>query len=67
MAGHGRAEKIRGAPLAFLSRLKLPFPPLSNACDAGYVLPRATRFLKFLNFRVISSINQNPTFEWFPL
>ena len=24
------------APLAFLSRLKLPFPSLSNACHAGY-------------------------------
>ena len=26
----------RGAPLAFLSHLKLPFPSLSNACHAGY-------------------------------
>ena len=24
------------APLAFLSRQKLPFPSLSNACHAGY-------------------------------
>ena len=24
------------APLAFLSRQKLPFPSLSNACQAGY-------------------------------
>ena len=24
------------APLAFLSRQKLPFPSLSNACNAGY-------------------------------
>ena len=26
----------RGAPLAFLSHLKLPFPSLSNACHGGY-------------------------------
>jgi len=25
-------------PLAFLSRLKLPFPSLSNACHAGYLV-----------------------------
>ena len=28
-------ERENGAPLAFLSRLKLPFPSLSNACHAG--------------------------------
>ena len=28
-----------GAPLAFLSRLKLPFPSLSNACHAGPEFP----------------------------
>ena len=30
------ARKNRGAPLAFLSRLKLPLPSVSNACHAGY-------------------------------
>ena len=29
------ARETRGAPLAFLSRLKLPFPSLSNACHLG--------------------------------
>ena len=33
------ARDTRGArPLAFLLRLKLPFPSLSNACYAGYAL-----------------------------
>ena len=37
------------APLVFLSRLKLPFPSLSNACHAGY------------NFEVEDQVNQvNP-------
>ena len=31
-----RAQDPPRAPLAFLSRLKLPFPSLSNACHAGY-------------------------------
>ena len=35
--GETRNAKREGrAPLAFLSRLKLPFPSLSNACHAGY-------------------------------
>ena len=29
------AREMRGAPLAFLSHLKLPFPSLSNAYHAG--------------------------------
>ena len=37
--GFGREGNARGArggaPLAFLSHLKLPFPSLSNACHAG--------------------------------
>ena len=33
--GGGRSAR----PLAFLSRLKLPFPSLSNACHAGYNTP----------------------------
>ena len=32
-----RGGKEGGKRLAFLSRLKLPFPSLSNACNAGYV------------------------------
>ena len=37
--GKGKAIRARDPPralLAFLSRLKLPFPSLSNACHAGY-------------------------------
>ena len=40
--GKGKGKGIRArdllprAPLSFLSRLKLPFPSLSNACHAGY-------------------------------
>ena len=36
--GFGRERNARGAPLAFLSHLKLPFPSLSNACHAGYLI-----------------------------
>ena len=40
--GHSRKEGGRvsfpphSRALAFISRLKLPFPPLLNACHAGY-------------------------------
>ena len=32
----GKGKGILGAPLAFLSHLKLPFPSLSNPCHGGY-------------------------------
>ena len=36
MAGLAFPPSSRTPPLAYLSRLKLPLPPLSNACQAGY-------------------------------
>jgi len=46
-----RARENRGAPLAFLSRLKLPLPSLSNACHTGY---SATSFSGPLSYPSLS-------------
>ena len=45
------ARENRGVPLAFLSRLKLPLPFLSNACHAGY---SATSFPGSLSYPSLS-------------
>ena len=37
----GSLPPSRAPALAFLSRLKLSFPSLPNACQAGYTFPRS--------------------------
>ena len=44
------------APLAFLSRLKLPFPSLSNVCHAGYEIEIQRPFSKVLELLVYNQL-----------
>ena len=53
------------APLAFLSRLKLPFPSLSNACHAGYNKNR--RVACYRRFNEIRGCSELPTIRYYPL
>ena len=60
LAGVSFPPSSSAPALAFLSRLKLPFPSLSNACHAGYlsnnraaqVISGASRDLFFMSFTI---------------